>query len=97
MKHTFNRLARGVKLQVGHIYTAVTSSLDNLTDKAGTSDGVVVNQMAAPDGPFTVHHRSRDLLRVHCARSRFPIHGMAVHRSPRSRDIRSPFTAFPDT
>ena len=49
MKHTFNRLARGVKLQVGHIYTAVTSSLDNLTDKAGTSDGVVVNQMAAPD------------------------------------------------
>ena len=55
MKHTFNRLARGVKLQVGHIYTAVTSSLDNLTDKAGTSDGVVVNQMAAPDGPFTVH------------------------------------------
>ena len=55
MKHTFNRLARGVKLQVGHIYTAVTSSLDNLTAKAGTSDGVVVNQMAAPDGPFTVH------------------------------------------
>jgi hypothetical protein len=55
MKHTFNRLARGVKLQVGHIYTAVTSSLDNLTVKAGTSDGVVVNQMAAPDGPFTVH------------------------------------------
>jgi hypothetical protein len=55
MKHTFSRLARGVKLQVGHIYTAVTSSLDNLTDKAGTSDGVVVNQMAAPNGPFTIH------------------------------------------
>ena len=55
MKHTFNRLARGVKLQVGHVYTAVASTLENLTAKAGTADGVVIDQLAAPDGPFTIH------------------------------------------
>tara|TARA_B100001750_G_scaffold37136_2_gene26603 strand:+ start:3081 stop:4748 length:1668 start_codon:yes stop_codon:yes gene_type:complete len=55
MKHTFNRLARGVKLQVGHIYWAVTAALDNLTDKAGTFDGVVADQMGATDAPFTIH------------------------------------------
>jgi hypothetical protein len=55
MKHTFNRLARGVKLQVGHVYTAVASTLENLTAKAGTSDGVVIDQLATPDGPFTIH------------------------------------------
>jgi len=55
MKHTFNKLARGVKLQIGHIYTAISSALLNLTDKAGGADGVVVDQMAAPDGPFTIH------------------------------------------
>ena len=55
MKHVFNRLSRGIKLQVGHIYTAVSSSLSNLTDKAGTSDGVVADQLLCGDGPFTVH------------------------------------------
>ena len=43
MKHTFSRLARGVKLQVGHVYTAVASTLLNLTEKAGGDDGVVVD------------------------------------------------------
>jgi len=55
MKHTFNRLARGVKLQVGHVYTAASSALANLTEKAGGVDGVVADQLAAPDGPFTIH------------------------------------------
>lgn len=55
MKHTFNRLARGVKLQVGHIYTAVSSALLNLTEKAGGPDGVVADQMETPDAPFTIH------------------------------------------
>ena len=36
MKHTFSKLARGVKLQTGHIYTAVVSALANLTSNAGT-------------------------------------------------------------
>ncbi len=55
MKHTFSKLARGVKLQTGHIYTAVVSALANLTSNAGTGFGVEVDQMAQPSGPFTLH------------------------------------------
>tara|TARA_R100000655_G_scaffold10485_1_gene25132 strand:- start:153 stop:1814 length:1662 start_codon:yes stop_codon:yes gene_type:complete len=55
VKHTFSRLARGVKLQTGHIYTAVTRALANLTSDAGTTVGVEVDQMAQPSGPFTLH------------------------------------------
>lgn len=55
MKHTFSKLARGVKLQTGHIYTAVVSALANLTSNAGTGSGVEVDQMAQPSGPFTLH------------------------------------------
>ena len=52
MKHTFSKLARGVKLQTGHIYTAVSSALQNLTS---SFSGVEVDQMACPSGPFTIH------------------------------------------
>ncbi len=55
MKHTFSKLARGVKLQTGHIYTAVARALANLTSDAGTTVGVEVDQMAQPSGPFTLH------------------------------------------
>jgi hypothetical protein len=55
VKHTFSKLARGVKLQTGHIYTAVASALANLTSNAGATAGVVVDQMSQPSGPFTLH------------------------------------------